>query len=164
MLTPVIDDPFDLARFADAQRDHYRAALAELRAGRKTTHWMWFFFPQFDGLGTSPRARRYAIRGLDEARAYLEHAGLGARGEQFALTMLKIRDSSARQILGSPDDLKLRSSATLFALISPPGSVFERVLDRYFEGERDPETLRLIEIASRQEPTGAPGSPPASPS
>ena len=125
---------------------------------------MWFFFPQFDGLGTSPRARRYAIRSVNEARAYLGHAGLGARLEQFALTMLRIRDSSARQILGSPDDLKLRSSATLFTLISPPGSVFEQVLDRYFEGERDPETLRLIEIASRQEPTGAPGSPPASPS
>jgi len=163
MLNPVIDDPFDLARFVDAQRDHYRAALAELRAGRKTTHWMWFFFPQFDGLGTSLRARRYAIRSLDEARAYFGHPGLCARLEQFSLTMLKIRDSSARQILGSPDDLKLRSSATLFALISPPGSVFEQVLDRYFEGERDSETLRLIESASRLERTGEPGSPPTSP-
>jgi uncharacterized protein (DUF1810 family) len=125
---------------------------------------MWFFFPQFDGLGTSLRARLYAIPGLDEARAYLGHAGLGARLEQFALTMLRIRDSSARQILGSPDDLKLRSSATLFSLISPPGSVFEEVVDRYFEGDRDLETLRLVEIASQQEPTGAPGPPPASPS
>jgi len=164
MLTPVIDDPFDLARFVEAQRDHYPAALDELRAGRKTTHWMWFFFPQYDGLGTSLRARRYAIRSLDEACAYLGHAGLGARLEQFALTMLSIRDSSARQILGSPDDLNLRSSATIFLLISPPGSVFEEVLDRYFEGERDLKTLRLVEIASQQGPTGAPGPPPASPS
>jgi len=148
MLRSVSDDPFDLSRFVAAQRDHYRDALAELRAGRKETHWMWFIFPQFDGLGTSPRARRYAIRSLEEARAYLAHPGLSARLAQVAEAMLVIRDRSAREILGSPDDLKLHSSATLFALISPPGSVFDRVLDRYFESERDPETLRLIEVAS----------------
>ncbi len=148
MLQSISDDPFDLARFVDAQRDHYRNALAELRAGRKETHWMWFIFPQFDGLGTSPRARRYALRSLDEARAYLAHPGLSARLEQVAEAMLQISDLSAREILGSPDDLKLHSSATLFALVSPAGSVFERVLERYFEDERDPETLRLIEGAS----------------
>ena len=148
MLRSVSDDPFDLSRFVDAQRDHYRDALAELRAGRKETHWMWFIFPQFDGLGTSLHARRYAIRSLEEARAYLAHPGLSARLAQVAEAMLVIRDRSAREILGSPDDLKLHSSATLFALVSPPGSVFDRVLDRYFESERDPETLRLIEVAS----------------
>jgi len=149
MLRSISDDPFDLDRFVDAQRDHYRNALAELRAGRKETHWMWFLFPQADGLATSPRARRYAIRSLEEARAYLAHPGLGARLQQFAEAMLKIRDRSAREVLGSPDDLKLRSSATIFALVSPPGSVFDRVLARYFEGERDPETVRLIQRDSR---------------
>jgi len=98
---------------------------------------------------TPIRDTRYAIRSLHEARAYLAHPGLGARLQQFAEAMLKIRDRSAREILGNPDDLKLRSSATLFALVSPPGSVFDRVLDRYFEGERDLNTVQLVEKASQ---------------
>ena len=104
---------------------------------------MWFIFPQFLGLGESPTARRYAIKNLDEARAYLAHPGLGARLVQFADAMLKLSNKSAREILELPDDLKLRSCATLFALVLPPGSVFEQLLDRFFNGKPDERTVTL---------------------
>ncbi|QIK38352.1 DUF1810 domain-containing protein [Caldichromatium japonicum] len=133
--------PYDLERFVAAQASIYEQALAELRAGCKRSHWMWFIFPQIAGLGTSPMSRRYTIRNLDEARAYLAHPLLGARLRACAEALLAIEGKGAREILGSPDDLKLRSSATLFACISPKGSVFHRLLERYFVGMLDPLTL-----------------------
>ena len=138
------DDPHDLARFVAAQEDDYETALAEVRAGRKRTHWMWYVFPQFDGLGFSPTARRYAIRTRAEADAYLRHPVLGPRLVAICEAALGVAGRSAREIFGPPDDLKLKSCATLFAAVSPPGSVFERVLETFFPGGRDEKTLRLL--------------------
>jgi uncharacterized protein (DUF1810 family) len=138
------DDPHDLARFVDAQRDVHAVALAELRAGRKRTHWMWFVFPQIEGLGSSDMARRYAIRGAAEARAYLAHPVLGPRLVAGCEAVLAHENRSAHEIFGSPDDLKLRSCVTLFAHVSGPGSVFHRVLDRFFAGAPDPRTLERL--------------------
>ena len=142
-------DPFDLERFVRAQDGVYEAALAELRAGRKRSHWMWFVFPQLAGLGTSPMAERYAIGGLAEARAYLGHPALGPRLRECAETLLAVEGRTAHEILDSPDDLKLRSCATLFAAVAPPGSPFERLLGKYYGGERDRATLRLLGTAER---------------
>lgn len=127
-----------------AQAGPYEQALAEVRAGCKRSHWMWFVFPQFDGLGLSPMAREYSIKTVDEARAYLSHPVLGPRLQAIAEAALGVEGRSAHDIFGSPDDWKLRSCATLFASVSPPGSVFERILDKYFDGVRDEKTLRLI--------------------
>jgi uncharacterized protein (DUF1810 family) len=138
------NDPYDLDRFVRAQRDTYQRALAEIRAGEKRTHWMWYIFPQVYGLGFTPTSKLYAIRSVDEAWAYLDHPILGARLKACAEAALSVPGSSAHDIFGSPDDWKLRSSATLFSLVSPPGSLFEQMLDRFFEGERDPKTLRLL--------------------
>ena len=138
------DDPHDLSRFIEAQEVNYDDALSELRAGRKQTHWMWYVFPQIAGLGNSAMSYRYAIRSQDEARAYLAHPVLGPRLTECAEAVLAIENRSARDIFGTPDDLKLRSCATLFAQVSPPGSVFERILDKYYSSERDPRTLGLI--------------------
>lgn len=134
----------DLTRFLEAQRETYATALSELRRGRKQSHWMWFIFPQIDGLGSSPTARHYAIKSRDEARAYLQHPVLGPRLLECAEAVLAIEARSAREIFGTPDDLKLRSSATLFAAVSPKGSMFERVLDKYFDGQPDQKTLSLL--------------------
>ncbi|HEY1376019.1 MAG TPA: DUF1810 domain-containing protein [Gemmataceae bacterium] len=139
-----MDDPFDLSRFVDAQAGDYGHALAEIKSGRKRTHWMWYVFPQFDGLGASPTAKRYAIKSVAEAKAYLAHPTLGPRLVECAEAVLGVEGRSATEIFGSPDDLKLRSSATLFAAESPPGSVFERVLAKYYGGRPDEKTLRLI--------------------
>jgi len=138
-------DPHDLGRFVLAQSSHYERALAELRRGRKATHWMWFIFPQIAGLGGSDMARRYAVRGLAEARAYLAHPVLGSRLLACAEAVLAIEGRSARAILGSPDDLKLRSCVTLFAQVAPAGSAFPRVLDKYYEGRPDPLTLSRLD-------------------
>jgi uncharacterized protein (DUF1810 family) len=140
------DDPHDLHRFVDAQRDDYDRALAEVRRGRKQSHWMWYVFPQLEGLGSSPTARHYAIRSLAEAEAYLRHPLLGPRLREIAEAALAVEGRSAREVFGSPDDSKLRSSATLFAQCSPAGSVFHRLLDRYFEGAPDGRTLQLLGV------------------
>jgi uncharacterized protein (DUF1810 family) len=132
-----------LDRFLTAQDQVYAEVLTELAAGRKRTHWMWFIFPQIAGLGTSETSRRYAIRDLEEARAYLAHPILGSRLRQCAGILLELRVHSAHDIFGSPDDLKLRSSATLFAQVSPPNSVFHQLLDQFFGGEEDTRTLAL---------------------
>ena len=137
-------DPFDLGRFLDAQRPTYDAALAEIRRGRKHTHWMWFVFPQLAGLGHSSTSRRYAIHGLEEARHYLAHPMLGPRLGECAEALLEIHGLTASEIFGAPDDLKLRSSMTLFAAAAGPGSAFDRVLERYFGGEPDQRTLELL--------------------
>lgn len=139
------DDPHDLGRFVRAQEGDYEQALAEIRDGRKRSHWIWYVFPQIDGLGYSSMSRRYAIKSLAEARAYRDHAVLGRRLVECAEAALGVEGRSAREILGSPDDLKLKSCATLFASVTPPDSVFARLLDRFFDGERDGNTLQLIE-------------------
>jgi uncharacterized protein (DUF1810 family) len=138
------EDPFDLNRFVAAQADDYDRALSEIRAGRKRSHWMWYVFPQLDGLGSSSTARFYAIKGRAEARAYLDHPVLGPRLRECAEAAVAVEGRTATEVFGSPDDLKLRSSATLFAAVSPAGSVFERVLARYYDGRPDERTLRLL--------------------
>ena len=135
---------YDLERFVDAQQGVYQVALAEIRAGRKRSHWMWFIFPQIEGLGFSATSRNFAIRGLGEAQDYLAHPLLGPRLLACAEAALALPGDSATAVFDSPDDVKLRSSATLFALISPAGSVFHRVLDKYFSGRQDPNTLQLL--------------------
>jgi uncharacterized protein (DUF1810 family) len=140
-----MNDPFNLDRFVRAQENDYARALEELRSGRKRTHWMWYIFPQLDGFGSSPTARRFSISGLDEARGYLAHPILGRRLLECADAVLATEGRTALEILGSPDDLKLRSSATLFASVLPPGSVFERVLARFYDGIPDEKTLRLLQ-------------------
>ena len=137
-------DPYDLDRFVRAQEHDYASALAEIRSGRKRSHWMWYVFPQFDGLGVSETSRRYAIRSEAEAEAYLRHPILGSRLLEIAEAAAAIDGRSAREVFGSPDDMKLRSCATLFARVSPAGSVFERLLARYFDGQPDAATLRLL--------------------
>ena len=142
-------DPYDLERFVRAQEGDYGRALAEVRAGRKRSHWMWYVFPQYEGLGFSPTSRRYSIKSRAEAEAYLAHPVLGPRLTECAEAALGVEGRSAPEVFGSPDDMKLRSCATLFAHVSPPGSVFERLLSRYFDGERDERTLRLIGAAPK---------------
>jgi uncharacterized protein (DUF1810 family) len=137
-------DPYDLGRFMQAQRGDFERALAEIAGGRKRSHWMWYVFPQLDGLAFSSTSKFYAIKSLDEARAYLAHPVLGPRLRQCAEAALGVEGRSATEVFGSPDDLKLRSCATLFACVSPPGSVFHRLLDKYYGGERDRKTLRLL--------------------
>jgi uncharacterized protein (DUF1810 family) len=131
----VTEDPHDLQRFVRAQASCFEIALAELRAGRKRSHWMWFIFPQLRGLGRSPTAQFYGIASLDEARAYLTHPVLGPGLDHAVRAVLSTKDRSAHQIFGSPDDLKFRSSMTLFALASPVSSnPFREALTRWFEG------------------------------
>jgi uncharacterized protein (DUF1810 family) len=139
-------DPYDLSRFVQAQARDYERALAELTQGEKRSHWMWYIFPQIDGLAYSATAKRYAIKSLDEARAYLAHPLLGPRLIACAEALMQHEGLTAHEIMGSPDDMKLRSCATLFARISPPGSVFERLIDTYYGGERDGRTLRLLGV------------------
>jgi len=141
-------DPYDLARFVEAQEHDYVQALSEIRRGRKRSHWMWYIFPQFDGLGFSSASRRYSIKSVAESEAYLRHPVLGPRLVESARATLGVEGRSALEVFGSPDDMKLRSSATLFASVSPAGSVFEQVLDRYFGGEPDGKTLQLLRQAS----------------
>ncbi len=141
-----MSDRFDLQRFVDAQDQGgtYDAALAELRAGRKTSHWMWFVFPQIAGLGQSPISRRFAISSLDEARAYLAHPVLGPRLVASAQALIQLPTRSADEVFGPVDAMKLRSSMTLFARAGPDEPAFGQVLDRYFGGEADDATDRLV--------------------
>ena len=141
-----MDDPYDLKRFVAAQDagGTYRQAVAELRRGRKASHWMWFVFPQIAGLGYSPASRTYAISSLDEARAYLAHPVLGTRLIECATILARVPGRSAEQILGEVDALKLRSCITLFMHAAPGEPVFGQVLDRYFDGIPDPATEQRI--------------------
>jgi uncharacterized protein (DUF1810 family) len=138
------DDPHGLRRFLEAQGGCYDDALAELRAGRKRTHWMWFVFPQVEGLGYSATARHYAIRSLDEARAYLAHPVLGERLRECSAIVAEIPGRNALEVFGSPDDLKLRSSMTLFEHVAGGGTVFSRVIEQFYGGERDARTLAIL--------------------
>lgn len=139
-----MSDPHNLERFVHAQEYSYGQALEEIRSGRKRSHWMWFIFPQFKGLGSSPTATHYAIRSLAEAEAYLHHPILGPRLIECAQALLQLEGSSASEVFGHPDDLKLRSCATLFAQISPAGSVFEQLIEKYFVAGQDRRTLALL--------------------
>jgi uncharacterized protein (DUF1810 family) len=139
-----MSDPFDLGRFLTAQEGKYETALREIKAGHKTSHWMWFVFPQFKGLGSSPMSAYFAIQSVEEARAYLAHKVLGARLIACAQAALDVEGKSAREIFGSPDDMKLRSCATLFAQVAEKGSVFEKLIEKYFAGEMDEKTLELM--------------------
>jgi uncharacterized protein (DUF1810 family) len=141
-----MSDAHELQRFVDAQAQGgtYAAALAQLRAGRKTSHWMWFVFPQIAGLGQSPISRRFAISSLDEARAYLAHPVLGSRLTECARALTQLCTGSAQEVFGGIDALKLRSSMTLFARADPGEPLFAQVLDRYFGGEADEATDRLL--------------------
>jgi len=140
------EDPYDLRRFLQAQEKQYEQALSEIRSGRKRSHWIWYIFPQIDGLAFSSTSRHYAIKSIEEARAYLNHLVLGPRLRECAEAVMSVEGRSATEIFGSPDDLKLRSCATLFACASPPGSIFHRLLDRCYQGERDVKTLQLLGI------------------
>ena len=136
------NDPYDLARFALAQDagETYASAVAELRAGRKIGHWMWFVFPQIAGLGMSPMSRRYAISSLEEARRYLAHPTLGERLGECARILTELDGKTAQEIFGAVDAMKLRSSMTLFARAAPESPLFRAVLDRYFDGLPDEAT------------------------
>lgn len=136
--------PFHLERFVEAQEPVFADVLAELRRGRKESHWMWFVFPQIDGLGASPTARRFALRSLDEARAYLDHPILGPRLRLCCEILLELEGRSAEQIFGYPDVMKLRSSLTLFSQAAEDPGPFQALLDKYYGGEEDPRTLALL--------------------
>ena len=139
-----IEDKFELNRFVRAQEDSYPAALSELKAGQKRSHWMWYVFPQIDGLGQTSMSKRYSIKSLDEAKEYLQHPVLGARLKECVDAILGINNRSASEIFGFPDDLKLKSSMTLFEQAAEDDSVFSSVLDKYYQGERDRRTLDLL--------------------
>jgi uncharacterized protein (DUF1810 family) len=139
-----MNDFYNLQRFVDAQAPVFEQVLAELHNGRKQTHWMWFIFPQISGLGRSEMARFYAITCLEEAQAYLQHPLLGPRLEHCAQLIEPRVQRTARQIFGSPDDMKLHSSMTLFAVADPERSIFQNVLDTFFEGIKDSSTLEKL--------------------
>jgi len=148
-----LEDRYDLERFVEAQAGVYEQACAELRAGRKRSHWMWFVFPQIRGLGSSPTAVRYAISGREEARAYLEHAVLGPRLQECVGTVVGMEGKTVEEIFGYPDDLKFHSSVTLFAeaaalfaeVEGPWERVFHEALEKYFGGKKDKGTLERLE-------------------
>ncbi|RZA36905.1 MAG: DUF1810 domain-containing protein [Lysobacteraceae bacterium] len=139
-----MDSEFDLARFVRAQEPVYTTVLAELRAGHKRSHWMWFIFPQIAGLGHSEMAQRYAIAGADEAAAYLAHPVLGKRLRECAGIVAALDSDSAGEIFGHPDDLKFRSSMSLFADVAPDEAVFQACIDKFFDGEPDQATLARL--------------------
>ena len=137
-------DTFDLSRFVDAQATAYSTALAELRAGHKRTHWIWFVFPQLKGLGRSTTADHYGLSGLEEARAYLAHPLLGERLREVTTAMLVHESQSASVVLGELDAMKFRSCMTLFSRVEPSESLFGAALERFFNGEADARTLELL--------------------
>lgn len=134
----------NLERFLDAQEHNYLPALDEIRKGKKTSHWMWYIFPQIAGLGHSDTAKRYAIRNFDEAIEYLKHPVLSSHLIEISTALLAVNNKTAREIFGVPDDLKLRSSMTLFAEVKGADQVFQKVLDKYFDGQPDTRTLDII--------------------
>ncbi|MDR6161367.1 DUF1810 domain-containing protein [Pseudomonas fluorescens] len=148
-----LHDPFDLQRFVQAQDPVFERVQRELEEGRKRSHWMWFVFPQFAGLGGSEMARRFAIGSADEAQAYLAHELLGARLRTCTQLVLNVPQRSIAEIFGHPDDLKFHSSMTLFAQFSAEGSLFHQALERYFHGILDEWTLQLLDSKQAQLPT-----------
>jgi len=137
-------DPHNLQRFLTAQAEDFECALAELKRGRKESHWIWYIFPQVAGLGHSSMAQEYAIRSRDEALAYLGHDVLGARLKRSCEALLKHQGKNIQDIMGYPDDLKLRSSMTLFAMVSAPDGVFHKVLNAFYSGQMDERTIAFL--------------------
>ena len=140
----ILDDKFNLNRFVAAQAKIYAQVLLELKSGKKQSHWMWFIFPQIEGLGQSLTSKQYAITGIAESEAYLNHPLLGTRLVECTNILISLSDLSAEDIFGFPDDLKLKSSMTLFSTVSEGNPVFTEVLDKYFGGVRDEKTLLLL--------------------
>jgi uncharacterized protein (DUF1810 family) len=139
-----MSDPYDLQRFVDAQNPIFNQVLAELRAGRKRSHWMWFVFPQIRGLGTSPTAKRFAVSSIAEAQAYLGHPILGSRLRECTRLVTEIEGRTIAEIFGYPDDLKFRSSMSLFAKATPDNRLFTRAIAKYFPEGDDPLTLERM--------------------
>ena len=137
-------DQYNLSRFIEAQETTYKGAMLELARGRKDSHWIWYIFPQIDGLGNSETTKVYSIKSLEEGRAYLEHSVLGPRLVESCEILLSLKDKSINEVMGFPDDLKLLSSMTLFETFSESNSVFTRIIEVYFDGERDEATLEII--------------------
>jgi uncharacterized protein (DUF1810 family) len=142
-------DLYDLGRFVKAQEDIFESVLTELTNGQKRSHWMWFIFPQIEGLGRSPTSKYYSIKSREEAQEYLSHPILGTRLLRCAELLLSVDGRSAMEIFGPPDDQKLKASMTLFATVADSGSIFERVLKKYFDGERDNKTIALLSDLSQ---------------
>jgi uncharacterized protein (DUF1810 family) len=139
-----MDDPYSLQRFVEAQERVYEQVCAELRRGHKTSHWMWFVFPQIRGLGHSPMAQKFAVASLAEARAYLDHPVLGPRLRECTQLVVDVQNRTIHDILGYPDDMKFRSSMTLFALAAPEDPLFKTALTKYFPAGPDPETVARV--------------------
>lgn len=134
----------DLQKFLEAQQRDYETALAEIKSGRKQGHWIWYIFPQVKGLGRSSTSTYYGIESLDQAGRYLRHPVLGKRLTEISRELLALHGKTANQILGNPDDLKVRSSMTLFSLLPETDPVFQAVLDKYYGGKPDPQTLAMV--------------------
>jgi uncharacterized protein (DUF1810 family) len=141
----VKSDPFNLRRFREAQAGVFETALAELKRGQKSTHWMWYIFPQIEGLGNSAMTHKFSVKSLEEAREYLSDPVLGGRLIECVEAILSVEGRTAAEIMGHPDDKKLKSSMTLFEAASPANPIFGQVLEKYFGGERDQKTLSLLE-------------------
>ena len=135
---------YNLQRFLDAQKNDYQNALSEIRNGRKRSHWMWYIFPQIQGLGFSETSRYYAIKDINEAEEFLKHPVLGSRLIEICRALINLPVNDPYQIFGNPDDMKLRSSITLFAAVQGADPVFEKVLDKYFDGKKDERTLQIL--------------------
>ena len=138
------DSTYDLRRFISSQKQDYLTALEEIRRGRKRSHWMWYIFPQLRGLGMSSTSYFYGIESLEEARAFLDDPYLGGNLREISQALLSLDTGDARSVMGSPDDLKLRSSMTLFSLAAPEEPVFKKVLEKFYRGVQDPATLRIL--------------------
>ena len=136
----------DLERFLIAQQTYYQTALQEIKSGKKRSHWMWFIFPQIAGLGHSETARYYAIKNMEEAKAYMEDYTLGRNLIEISEALLEIKSNDALEVMGWPDNLKLNSCMTLFALAKPECEVFQKVLDKFFHGERDQKTIEILQL------------------
>jgi uncharacterized protein (DUF1810 family) len=134
----------DLERFLDAQKKDYQIGLSEIRSGRKRSHWMWYIFPQIAGLGQSETAKYYAINNIEEAKEYLNHEILGYRLSEISNELLKLKEDNARNIFSTPDDMKLKSSMTLFVQAAKENSIFQKVLDKFFNGESDDKTIKIL--------------------
>jgi uncharacterized protein (DUF1810 family) len=141
-----MNNKYNLQRFIDAQERAYPIAIGEIKRGRKQSHWMWYIFPQIQGLGFSETSRFYAIKNLEEAAAYLDHDVLGKRLLEICDALLALTGNNANNIFGSPDDVKLKSSMTLFSILKP-NEVFQQVLDKFFNGTKDEETIRIAQAA-----------------
>ena len=138
-------DQYNLNRFIEAQMTTYEGAMLELARGRKESHWVWYIFPQIEGLGRSDTAKLYSIKSLEEGRAYLEHPLLGPRLNKACEILLSLKDSSMDEVMGFPDNLKLLSSMTLFEALSDSSSIFTKIIEIYFDGERDKTSLEILQ-------------------